>query len=301
MKKLRVVVISLLVLVLLLGVAVAANAVDPQPTAVGSLTTTGDGVVGLTGKGAAQINATGSGVIWVTKGELTTTGSGERFDIPGRGTLLVSWNGAVTVKGEPYTLRIVSHSVDLSATGQGVANLMGRGAWEKGDGESGEWSATGVKVVFGRPRVIQGTGALSASGAGSAVVKGDGRVEIQGHGQGVIRIKNATSLQIEGEVNAAVAANATAQATPGANTKKGATLSGGAQRVDLPDGTVVLRNFAGKVTAEGKDMQIGMRSAQIEFRATGTGIVLLRGTGHYQVGALSGDWTAAGIAIQIKP
>ena len=273
-----------LVVALLLGLSLVAYAQDPQPAATGTLTAQGDGYLGLNCQGSVEIQGQGSGIIWVGQGTVAAEGTGERFDIPSRGTLLVSWNGKVTVSGDKVGLRMISHKVQFTATGRGVARLFGSGTYTT-ESSSGQWSATGAKVPFGVRLPVEGQGTLTASGSGQADARGDLRVVVQGRGQGVIRIKGATTLNVEGQA----AANGL-----------GGNAAGG-QRRDLDDGTVVLRNWSGRIMAEGAQLELAIRSTQVDLTVEGTGVVGLKGQGTYKIGNQEGNWTPEGLRIKVTP
>lgn len=270
--------------VLALGLGLVAHAQEPEPAAAaGTLTAQGDGFVGLQARGTVEIQGQGSGIIWVHEGTVDTEGQGERFDLPRGGVLLVSWNGQVTVSGERVGVRLVSHSVDLSATGAGLAVLYGKGTYQT-ESESGEWALPGVRVRFGLPKVFEGTGTLSASGSGEALVRGKGRVEIQSHGEGVVRIRGAARVTVDGKEQAE------SQAATGLRPRRKAAGR-----------PIILRDVEGVIVAEGERFEVGMRSSQIEFKAQGTGVVGLRGQGTYEIGRQKGEWSETGLRIRIRP
>ena len=275
----KIVGVALIAVFLLFGAGLAAHAEEPGPAATGTLTAEGDGFVGLRARGTVEIEGQGSGVIWVHEGTVVSEGSGERFDLPRGNVLLVAWSGKVTASGERVGLRLISHSVQLTASGAGVATLHGSGTYET-EKESGEWTVEGARVRFGLPAVVEGKGTLSASGSGEALLRGRGRVEIQSHGEGVIRIRGAAKIEVEGQEQAEVA---------GLRPRQRA----------LPGRPVVLRDVEGRVVAEGLRLEVAMRSSQIEFTATGQGLVVLRGEGTYEVGGEEGSWSENGTRIRI--
>lgn len=276
--------IAMVAALLLVAVVAVAQAQEPRPMPSGTLSARGDGFVQLGGRGRVEIQGHGSGIIWVGQGSVSTEGSGERFDLGDKGVLLVAWSGKVTVSGEKLSFRTISHRIEFTATGAGVAFLKGTGTYTKGNGETGEWTAEGVRVRYGLPTVIKGSGTLTVQGSGTAAVRGNGRVEITGHGDGVIAIRGASNIKIEGTSDGQAAARPRAGATP-----------------EAPKDRVVLRNFTGKVAAEGSQMEVGIRSNRVDLTAHGTGVVVLKGSGSYQVGDQSGNWTDEGLRIELTP
>ncbi|MFQ6013933.1 MAG: hypothetical protein ACE5NP_00640 [Anaerolineae bacterium] len=122
-------------------------------------------------------------------------------------------------------------------------------------------------------KTIEGTGTLTAKGAGIAVVHGDGSVEIQGHGVGVVWVKNAESLEAHGH----------------------------GIRKELPGGAVLFAGWSGQISASGSNLTVRMKGGRIEFTATGTGWVYLKGRGTYEIGDRSGRWSANGTLIRLAP
>jgi len=118
---------------------------------------------------------------------------------------------------------------------------------------------------------ISGTGTLWAKGAGLAIVHGDGEIEIEGHGVGMVWIKNADTLE----------------------------ASGNGQRWEGPRATVFW-GWSGTIYASGDDITVWMTGGLIEFTASGTGWVYLRGHGRYEIDGHEGLWSPTGEVLRME-
>jgi hypothetical protein len=118
----------------------------------------------------------------------------------------------------------------------------------------------------------EGTGTIKAIGAGVARVEGDGRVEIRGLGIGTVWVRGAEDLRAAGR----------------------------GIRWDLPGGVVYFVGWSGHIEARGENMVVNMAGSLIEFKATGTGTVYLKGRGHYWINGEEGLWSTDGAAVQLQ-
>jgi hypothetical protein len=119
---------------------------------------------------------------------------------------------------------------------------------------------------------ISGTGTLSARGAGLAIVRGTGEVQVDGHGVGIVWVKDAETLEASGE----------------------------GYRWEIPEtGATVFLGWTGSIYASGHEMTVWMAGGLIEFTASGTGKVYLRGRGTYELNGHEGEWNPMGQVLQL--
>jgi hypothetical protein len=119
---------------------------------------------------------------------------------------------------------------------------------------------------------ISGTGTISARGAGLAILRGTGEVEIEGHGVGMVWVKGAETLEASGE----------------------------GYRWEVPEtGATVFLGWSGSIYASGHEMTVWMVGGLIEFTASGTGKVYLRGRGTYVLNGHEGAWSPMGEVLQL--
>jgi hypothetical protein len=119
---------------------------------------------------------------------------------------------------------------------------------------------------------IAGTGTITAKGAGLAIIRGTGNVDIEGHGVGIVWVKDAERLEASGE----------------------------GYRWEVPEtGATVFLGWSGSIHASGHDMTIWMAGGLIEFTASGTGKVYLRGRGTYELNGHAGAWNPMGETLRL--
>ncbi len=118
---------------------------------------------------------------------------------------------------------------------------------------------------------FEGTGVLTAQGKGKAVVEGTGTVVVYGHGVGVLWVKGAECIEVQGE----------------------------GHRDNLGNGWIRYRSLRGKAIITGKDMKVRMVGGWIHFKAWGTGTVILKGRGTYELKGHLGRWSVTGTVIQL--
>lgn len=117
-----------------------------------------------------------------------------------------------------------------------------------------------------------GTGTIWAKGAGLAILRGDGEIEIEGHGVGVVWIKDAETLE----------------------------ASGNGHKWEGPNGnTTLFWGWSGTIQASGQNIAVWMTGGLIEFTASGTGRVYLRGRGRYEINGQEGFWSPTGEVISL--
>ncbi len=104
---------------------------------------------------------------------------------------------------------------------------------------------------------LAGTGTVAAHGAGTAAIAGNGTVTGTMDG-GWIRVR-----------------------THGSATT--VVVTGWHTRVRFVDGTVLYRDVHGSFSATGPAVGLTLQGPEVSFTATGSGTVVLRGTGTYQV------------------
>jgi hypothetical protein len=119
---------------------------------------------------------------------------------------------------------------------------------------------------------ISGTGTIWATGAGLAILRGTGEVDVQGHGVGIVWVKSAETLEASGE----------------------------GYRWQIPEtGATVFLGWSGSIYASGHEMTVWMAGGLIEFTASGTGKVYLRGRGTYNLNGHEGAWNPMGELLQL--
>ncbi len=119
---------------------------------------------------------------------------------------------------------------------------------------------------------FSGTGTLSARGAGLAILRGSGEVQIDGHGVGIVWVKSGETLEASGE----------------------------GYRWEIPEtGATVFLGWTGSINASGHEMTVWMAGGLIEFTASGTGKVYLRGRGSYELNGQEGEWDPMGEVLQL--
>jgi hypothetical protein len=119
---------------------------------------------------------------------------------------------------------------------------------------------------------ISGTGTISARGAGLAILRGSGEVEIEGHGAAIVWVKDAETLEASGQ----------------------------GHRWEIPEtGATVFVGWTGTVYASGYEMTVWIAGGVIEFTASGTGKVYLRGRGTYVLNGHEGAWSPMGEVLQL--
>jgi hypothetical protein len=120
---------------------------------------------------------------------------------------------------------------------------------------------------------VSGTGTLWAKGVGQAVLRGDGEIRLRCHGLCSVWVKNADTLEAWGL----------------------------GHREDLPGSGTRFWGWKGSVYASGEDMTVSIRGGLIEFTATGTGKVFLKGYGRYEVNHHQGFWSPSGETLILEP
>jgi hypothetical protein len=118
-----------------------------------------------------------------------------------------------------------------------------------------------------------GSGTMSARGVGLVVLRGSGRVEIDGHGAGLVWVKGAETLDASGE----------------------------GHRWEIPErGSTVFVGWSGTVLASGHGMTVWVAGGLVEFTATGTGTVYLRGHGTYVLNHRAAEWSSTGSTLGLE-
>ena len=120
---------------------------------------------------------------------------------------------------------------------------------------------------------ISGSGTIWVKGAGLTILRGTGGIQIEGHGMGLVWVKGAEHLQATGE----------------------------GHRWEIPEtGATVFWGWSGSISASGHQMNVWMTGGSIEFTASGTGKVYLRGRGTYALNGHEGAWSSAGDTLPLN-
>ncbi|GAB4111326.1 MAG: hypothetical protein OHK0050_09670 [Roseiflexaceae bacterium] len=114
-----------------------------------------------------------------------------------------------------------------------------------------------------------GIGSITAKGAGSAKLTSSGTITIAG-GAGIVWVTGDADI----------------------------STSGRGRRTTLPDGTIRLTGYSGTITISGESLVVRIEGGAINLTATGTGSVLLKGRGSYQVGDTTGTWSKSGTSVR---
>lgn len=119
---------------------------------------------------------------------------------------------------------------------------------------------------------ISDTGTIWAEGVGLTILCGDGEINIQGHGVGIVWIKNAETLDATGH----------------------------GHRWEARGGATVFWGWWGKIQASGDNITVWMTGGLIEFTATGTGRVYLKGHGRYEINGHEAFWRPTGEILSLE-
>ncbi len=119
---------------------------------------------------------------------------------------------------------------------------------------------------------ISGTGTIWAKGVGLAILRGDGEIELEVHGAGVVWINNTETLE----------------------------ASGRGHRWEAPSGATFFWGWRGTIKASGQHMTVWMTGGLVEFTASGTGRVYLRGHGRYEINGQEGFWSPTGQILSLE-
>ena len=121
---------------------------------------------------------------------------------------------------------------------------------------------------------FSGTGTITAWGNGSAAMHGDGTVTITGNGVlYVIDRYGDAEIEVSGD---------------GYRTERkyhGYTL-------------LIYRGFNGEATISGTHFGAMLRGKDIHLTAEGTGKIVLKGRGEYEINGRTYSWTADGVTVQ---
>ncbi len=120
---------------------------------------------------------------------------------------------------------------------------------------------------------ISGTGTIWAKGAGVAVLRGDGEITIRAHGVGMVWIKDANTLEASGR---------------------------GHKWESSGSNATVFWGWSGTIRASGDSITVWLVGGIIEFTATGTGKVYLRGRGSYEAHGQEGQWSQDGEILTLE-
>lgn len=112
---------------------------------------------------------------------------------------------------------------------------------------------------------VQGTGELHAWGDGLAGLRGDGEVTVAGNGILYFRDHNGDAEW---------------------------SVSSKGGRRDLLNGWIVYYGFDGTFEAQGSRITVVLSGYDVDLWATGTGVVMLRGNGEYEINDHHFQWTA---------
>jgi hypothetical protein len=124
------------------------------------------------------------------------------------------------------------------------------------------------------------SGSTSETGTGTLTAQGNGRASVQGNGS--VIISGSGVLTIQDFAGDAVI-----------------TVSGDGARRERGQ-SVIYVGFAGTAEISGSDVRVLLRGRNIDLTASGSGRVLLRGTGSYTINGESGSWSSSGITLELE-
>ena len=127
------------------SVAHAQDADTDESKGTGKLTTHGDGIALLAGRGIVDLR--GNGTLWVkdAAGDATieVRGHGEKKEFSDGWIQYSGFNGTAHIKGSRIGVIVAGVDIDLSAKGRGRVILWGHGSYEV-NGQDGKWKASGL-------------------------------------------------------------------------------------------------------------------------------------------------------------
>jgi hypothetical protein len=132
-----------------------------------------------------------------------------------------------------------------------------------------------IAAGFAGDEMFKGTGTISAQGNGLIKLKGSGDIEISG--DGLLWIVDC-SLDENLEVD----------------------VQGYGEKLAAPGFIYCYKGFNGSAIISGGPMKFVLQGKDIEFEATGKGKLYMRGSGTYQRGDQTGEWSESGVEITVK-
>jgi len=128
--------------------------------------------------------------------------------------------------------------------------------------------------------------------------EGTGQVRLEG--AGVLRAAGTGFAHLRGAMDFRGSAEAGALVVHDYAGDALVEVQGYGQRLDLPDGGTAYLGFDGTAHIRGRDVQVDMLVAGVQFRAAGKGVAFLAGRGWYSVNGLPRQpWSEAGVNVAV--
>ncbi|GEM_PF-1837867 len=126
--------------------------------------------------------------------------------------------------------------------------------------------------------VESGHGTVIANGDGLAKLSGSGKLTIVG--SGTLKVTERLNSHFSGETKI--------------------TIDGEEGTKEVVGNTVIYTGFNGEAVVEGSELIVTIDGTDVQFVVTGTGTVMLSGTGTWESGKYKGAWTPMGVQITLS-
>jgi hypothetical protein len=128
----------------------------------------------------------------------------------------------------------------------------------------------------------------------------EGTGDVQLAGTGVLRAAGTGFAHLRGAMDFRGSAQAGALIVHDHDGNALIDVQGYGQRLELPDGGVAYLGFHGTAHIRGRDVQVDMLVAGVQFRAVGKGSAYLAGRGWYSVNGLPPQpWSESGVNVEL--
>jgi hypothetical protein len=140
--------VILTAMLLALPIAAFAQSASTAEKSTRSVTAEGDGTARLRGNGWVQISGSGVLIIQDREGDaaISITGAG-MMTTRGSSITYRGFDGEAYITGSAITVILRGADIVLEASGKGSVKLRGTGTYTF-NGQSGEWSTTGVNLAI---------------------------------------------------------------------------------------------------------------------------------------------------------
>jgi len=128
---------------------------------------------------------------------------------------------------------------------------------------------------------------------GTGDVKLEGAGVLRAAGTGFVHLRGAMDFRGSADAGALVVHDYAGDAL--------VDVQGYGQRIELPDGGVAYLGFHGTAHIRGRNVQVDMLVAGVQFRVAGKGVAYLAGRGWYSVNGLPQQpWTDTGVSVAVE-
>ena len=271
------------------GATGGSNNFGVEVTGAGTLVTSADGAISITGQsftirtGAGQNN--NHGISLSSGGGVSSTGTAT-IDLNGTGAPANATNTGLTIDGT--NTKVTSVSGAISITGQGGAATGGNNSGIVVS-SSGLVSSTGTGGSAATI-TINGTGGAGTTNnngvyvlnAGSAITSVDGAINITGQGEGTTTNSVGVQVQGGGTISSTGTASMTIMGTGtnGTNGNVGIEVTGAGAAITSTDGSMTLTGIGqGTGTTDRGILLTGNATTLISYGGSSAGSIILTGTG----------------------